>query len=136
MDYNSVFYFNILSSSILYSTEGNGLPTAFFNLSVILPNSTDVFHYPACAGYQTVGLDPDGGASTYVMLRPTIGQTNVITTADLAHTQSIITGMEISLPILQEEMGDYSIYDLQGRRVLNPQPGTIYIQNGKKLLYR
>ena len=104
--------------------------------SLIIPNSTDAFHYPACAGYQTVGLYPDGGASTYVMLRPTIGQTNVITTADLAHTQSIITGMEISLPLLQVEMGDNSIFDLQGRRVINPQPGTLYIQNGKKILYR
>jgi len=26
-------------------------------------------------------------------------------------------------------------YDLMGRRVTNPQPGTIYIQNGKKVIY-
>jgi hypothetical protein len=32
--------------------------------------------------------------------------------------------------------GDGQLYDLQGRRVLQPQPGTLYIQNGRKVLWR
>ncbi len=30
---------------------------------------------------------------------------------------------------------DSLIYNLQGMRVSNPQPGQIYIQNGKKIMY-
>ncbi|MDE6359529.1 MAG: hypothetical protein K2L29_08050, partial [Duncaniella sp.] len=34
----------------------------------------------------------------------------------------------------KEENGDY--YDLLGRKVMDPQPGSIYIQPGKKILIK
>ncbi|MBQ4028285.1 MAG: hypothetical protein II624_03890, partial [Prevotella sp.] len=41
-----------------------------------------------------------------------------------------VTGVEeITAPTSDENA---PIYDVMGRRVLNPQPGGIYIQNGKK----
>lgn len=98
--------------------------------------ATDYFHYPACASYQTVGLYPDGGSETYVMQRPTIGKTNVITTADLAHTQLRPTAVETIEGDSDLLRRDDALYDLMGRRVQNPQPGTIYIQNGKKVLFK
>ena len=98
--------------------------------------STDYFHYPACASYQTIGLYPDGGSETYVMQRPTIGKTNVITTADLAHTQLRPTAVETIEGGDELLRRDDALYDLMGRRVQNTQPGTIYIQNGKKILFK
>ena len=68
------------------------------------------------------------------MQRPTIGMTNVITTADMPHIQVRLTDAVPTL--LQEENGEAPLYDLLGRRILHPQPGNIYIQNGKKILYR
>lgn len=44
----------------------------------------DTLIYCRHDGYHTVGLFPDGGSSLYVMERPTIGQTNVLTTAAVA----------------------------------------------------
>lgn len=41
-------------------------------------------------GFHTVGLFPDGGSSLYVMERPTIGQTNVLTTGALAWNEPVI----------------------------------------------
>jgi hypothetical protein len=34
-----------------------------------------------------------------------------------------------------EEQTDNRIYDLQGRRVLDPQKGNLYIINGKKVVF-
>lgn len=31
---------------------------------------------------------------------------------------------------------EHDVYDLQGRRVLTPQRGGLYIQGGKKLIYK
>ena len=47
----------------------------------------DTLTYCAHTGYQSVGLFPDGGSSLYVMERPTIGQTNVLTTTALAYDE-------------------------------------------------
>jgi len=94
----------------------------------------DSFHYPFCGSKQTVGLYPDGGTATYVMQRPTIGHTNIITTADVAHTQLRPTAVD-GLPA-PEPATDDALYDLFGRRVTDPQPGTIYIQQGRKVLYQ
>ncbi len=36
---------------------------------------------------------------------------------------------------INTEVNDNSYYDLQGRKITNPQPGQIYIQNGKKFIF-
>lgn len=51
----------------------------------------DTLTYCAHNGYQSVGLFPDGGSDLYVMERPTIGQTNVLTTTALAYEEPKIT---------------------------------------------
>lgn len=35
-----------------------------------------------------------------------------------------------------EKDGEAPLYDLSGRKVKNPQPGSIYIQSGKKILFK
>ena len=36
---------------------------------------------------------------------------------------------------VDEECGNDHIYDLQGRRVLEPKRGSLYIVNGKKMVF-
>lgn len=55
-------------------------------------------------------------------------------------TYDILTGIKF-VPATQENTDEVifdgaPIYDLMGRRIRNPQPGTIYIVNGKKLVWR
>ena len=45
-------------------------------------------------GYHTVGLFPDGSSDLYVMERPTIGQTNVLTTMAIAWQEPVINKPE------------------------------------------
>lgn len=50
-------------------------------------------------------------------------------------SKDFVTGVET----IEDGKGGYErdiIYDLMGNRVINPQPGTIYIVNGKKMLWR
>ncbi len=47
----------------------------------------DTLSYCVHTGYQSVGLFPDGSSNVYVMNRPTIGQTNVLTTAALSYEE-------------------------------------------------
>ena len=54
----------------------------------------DTLVYCRHDGYHTVGLFPDGGSQLYVMERPTIGQTNVLTTAAVAWDEPFITQPE------------------------------------------
>ena len=39
-----------------------------------------------------------------------------------------------AIEVIEEEKGDSVLYDLQGRKIANPQKG-IYIKNGKKVIY-
>ncbi|MBR5963155.1 MAG: CotH kinase family protein [Bacteroidaceae bacterium] len=93
----------------------------------------DTLQYCACDSKHSVGLYPDGGASTYMMNRVTIGASNQITTADTIHTQTRPEGGSeiIALPEEPNDSDDI-IYDLFGRRILHPQRGNIYIINGRK----
>lgn len=54
----------------------------------------DTLVYAAHDGYHTVGLYPDGSSDVYIMERPTIGSTNVITTGAEAWTEP-----EIRVPV-------------------------------------
>lgn len=97
---------------------------------------TDTLHYSACDSKHSVGLYPDGGDDTYLMNRVTIGASNQLTTADTIHMQEREPGLGV-IPMPQEKvLAEHIIYDLFGRRVYNPIPGTIYIIDGKKTLFR
>ncbi|MBO4443847.1 MAG: CotH kinase family protein [Bacteroidaceae bacterium] len=96
----------------------------------------DTLQYCACDSKHSVGLYPDGGASTYMMNRVTIGASNQITTADTIHTQTRPEGGSEIIALPEEPTRtDDVIYDLFGRRVLHPQRGTIYIINGRKKVF-
>ena len=97
---------------------------------------TDCFEYPACRWDQTIGLYPDGGAETYVMLKPTIGASNAITTADSSHEQQHPGFLGLILTEADEPTADDTLYDLFGRRVTAPQSGAIYIHRGQKVLWK
>lgn len=47
----------------------------------------------------------------------------------------VVTGIE-DVNNRPEVDGKIEIYDLQGRKVLNPRPGTIYIMNGVKVMWQ
>lgn len=98
----------------------------------------DVFEYCACDGKNTVGLFPDGSADTYVMHYPTISARNVLSSADSIHVQQTLPDAihEITADNLKETDCNDDLYDLFGRRVTQPQIGSIYILHGHKILYQ
>lgn len=55
----------------------------------------DTLTYCAHTGNQTVGLFPDGSSQLYVMERPTIGKSNVLTTSAFAYEEPKIKEPEI-----------------------------------------
>ena len=94
----------------------------------------DTLTYCVHTGFQTVGLFPDGSSNLYVMDRPTIGQSNVLTTTALAYNEPKIEpqpvdaindakadgGLELSyklrtLTLTGAEYARVDIYDTAGR---------------------
>ena len=94
---------------------------------------TDTLSYGLHEGYQSIGLYPDGGNSTYVMNRPSLGKSNTLSTFDSIDRETVITAL---MDIPYEEDNDNSIiYNLFGQPVSSPQPGHIYIIGHRKVLY-
>lgn len=91
----------------------------------------DTLIYTAHTEFQSVGLYPDGGYVSYVMNRPTIGKTNRYNNYDRKDRQ-IISGIAALMNTPKDEM----IYNLIGQPVTQPQPGQLYIKNGRKFYYR
>ena len=63
----------------------------------------DTLVYCRHDGYHTVGLFPDGGSDLYVMERPTIGQTNVLTTAAVVWNEPKIHIIEDRVPSVADD---------------------------------
>lgn len=100
----------------------------------------DVFAYCACDGRHTVGLYPDGSATTYLLHYPTIQASNRLSAGDSLHIQQPLpNGLrpldDDALPS-STRPADNRLYDLFGRQVLHPQPGILYIKEGRKILYQ
>ena len=93
---------------------------------------TDTLTYKKHTGYQSVGLYPDGSNTSYVMNRPSIGKTNNLSSYDNIDKQ------QVNLVRTHYYGGNKSdlIYDLLGQPVTTPQPGQLYIRNGRKFYYR
>lgn len=104
---------------------------------------TDTLAYVAHDASHTVGRYPDGAEQTWLFSSPTIGAANRRSSYSLAfdenHTLDILTALT---PFVSDgDRGfliqpDAPLYDLYGRRVVEPVPGTIYIQNGRKVLFK
>ena len=93
---------------------------------------TDTLRYKKHTGYQSVGLYPDGSNTSYVMNRPSIGKTNNLSSYDDIDKQ------QVNLVRKHYYGGNKAdlIYDLLGQPVTVPQPGQLYIRNGRKFYYR
>jgi len=93
---------------------------------------TDTLRYKKHTGYQSVGLYPDGSNTSYVMNRPSIGKTNNLSSYDDIDKQ------QVNLVRKHYYGGNKAdlIYDLLGQPVTTPQPGQLYIRNGRKFYYR
>ena len=100
-------------------------------------------YIPHDAGH-TVGRYPDGTGATWLLSRPTIGAANQLSSYSLVYDERSARDILTALLPLPDDApngadatpGDATtLYDLYGRRVLHPVPGTIYIQGGQKILY-
>ena len=95
---------------------------------------TDTFTYRPHHEYQTIGLYPDGGNSSYVFNCPSIGKKNTLIKIDSLYNKTTVTSVAqiTTTPDLKQEQ----IYNLLGQPVQEMQPGQMYIRNGKKYYYR
>ena len=91
----------------------------------------DTLIYKSHTEYQSVGLYPDGGSTSYVMNRPSIGRKNNRSTYDAVDREKI-TAIKTLLNTPKNDL----IYNLLGQPVASPQPGQLYIKNGRKFYYR
>ena len=91
----------------------------------------DTLTYKSHTGFQSVGLYPDGSSTSYVMNRPSIGKANYYCIYDPIDREWI-TGIRALLNTPAEEI----IYNLLGQPIITPQPGQLYIKNGRKFYYR
>ena len=91
----------------------------------------DTLIYKSHTQYQSVGLYPDGGSTSYVMNRPSIGRKNNRSTYDAVDREKI-TAIKTLLNTPKNDL----IYNLLGQPVASPQPGQLYIKNGRKFYYR
>jgi len=91
----------------------------------------DTLFYCNHTEFQSVGLYPDGSSTSYVMNRPSIGKKNSRSTYDPVDREKI-TAIKTLLNTPKDEM----IFNLLGQPVASPQPGQLYIKNGRKFYYR
>lgn len=91
----------------------------------------DTLIYSTHTGYQSVGLYPNGGRLSYIMNRPSLGKANNYCNYD-HFDRTVISGIKNLLNTPKNEI----IYNLLGQPVTNPQPGQLYIKNGRKFYYR
>lgn len=91
----------------------------------------DTLTYKKHTGFQSVGLYPDGGSTSYVMNRPSIGKSNNLNSYDQIDSEHI-TGVKV----IRAKANSDVIYNLLGQPVLTPRPGELYIRNGRKFIYR
>jgi len=91
----------------------------------------DTLIYNAHTGFQSVGLYPNGGRISYIMNRPSLGKANNSNNYD-KFDRTIISGINVLLNTPKNEI----IYNLVGLPVTDPQPGQLYIKNGRKFFYK
>jgi hypothetical protein len=139
-------------NTVLYSTAANK--------QVAVSGSTDHLLYAVKGTYaKTVSADLNGGSYVYAVNKQGEWQKMALTTSlipfrlylsmtnkdgsaiDLSSVKSVRMRVidEDATDIydfeVNEMQGDGLIYDLLGRRVLNPKKGSIYIVNGKKIVF-
>lgn len=91
----------------------------------------DTLIYKTHTGFQSIGLYPDGGSTSYVMNRPSIGNANGLNSYDTIDRLQIT-----AVRHLPSDRKSETIYNLLGQPVKNPEPGQLYIRDGKKFFYK
>lgn len=91
----------------------------------------DTLFYMSHTGYQSFGLYPDGGDSTFVMNLPTIGKKNKLSGYD-----SVDRRWLTNIRPVHSSSKDGIIYNLAGVPVSVMHPGQMYIKDGRKFFYR
>ena len=92
----------------------------------------DTLTYCPHEGYQSFGLYPDGGNASYTFNRPTIGKSNSTIMADSLYNGTVADWI---IPT-KADKGEDIIFNILGQKVLEMQPGQMYIKNGRKYIYR
>ena len=87
----------------------------------------DTLVYCRHDGYHTVGLFPDGGSDLYVMERPTIGQTNVLTTAAITWNEPKIQTIEVPVSSVADEQLLALSFDGASLNLIAPAPARLDI---------
>ena len=93
---------------------------------------TDVFRYDWTDGHHSVGLYPDGGDRTYVMHYPSLSARNRLNSFDQLLNDGVLSSVKVAGTVSEDSL----IYDLLGRPVISPEPGRLYIKDGRKFFYR
>lgn len=92
---------------------------------------SDTLHYCEQALDQTVGRFPDGYADVFLMKRPTIGASNVLTMCDETHIQPTPPTAVEEIEIAEGEVIRTEYYSINGMRITYEQalhaPSGIYI---------
>ena len=90
----------------------------------------DTLIYKSHSKFQSIGLYPDGGNSSYVMNLPSIGKANKLSGYDTMD-KDWITGIRRLL----ENADDETIYNALGMPVRSMEPGKMYIRSGRIFYY-
>ena len=104
--------------------------TSYVMLTANDDSWSDSLVYCPHKDYQSVGLYPDGGNSSYVLNRPSIGMRNFLLNADSLYNKTVITW---ATPVISDSKDE--IFNLLGQPVHEMQPGQMYIRNRKKFIY-
>ena len=98
---------------------------------------TDRFVYPEMKEDQTAGRYPDGSANVYLMNVPTIAQANLTSSYVVPIDQPVpaaIADVPYSPSTIHNPQS--TIYDLQGRRMMDKPRKGVYIQDGRKVVVK
>lgn len=91
----------------------------------------DTLAYSPHSKFQSVGLYPDGGISTYIFNHPSIGRNNYLALSDTLNENTI---PDIVDPIKAQLKNDL-IYNLYGLPATDIIPGQVYMIDGKKVVF-
>ena len=98
---------------------------------------TDRFVYPEMKEDQTAGRYPDGSANVYLMNVPTIAQANLTSSYVVPIDQPVpaaIADVPYSPSTIHNPQS--TLYDLQGRRMMDKPRKGVYIQDGRKVVVK
>ncbi|MBP5323436.1 MAG: CotH kinase family protein [Bacteroidaceae bacterium] len=99
----------------------------------------DTLTYIAHEGTESTGHYPDGGKECWLFTRPTPGAPNTLTSRSSLFYTPDDASTAIHTPKSADSntsAADSTLHDLFGRKVTDPLPRHIYIQQGKKILFR